>query len=421
MAKRQGIVVCCGLLLAAHLSPAFSDGDDALTYERAVELALANAPVLHAQAAAVESAQAQSISAGRLPDPELIVGVENLPVTGDEAFSLSRDFMTMQRVGLMQSFPNSRKRSVERERALATVDLAEQRSHQTQLEVARSTSQAWLAVHNAEALERSLLDLKAALTLASEAARVALASGRGGAADALAARAAVSELDDQLLQAGSQARAARAELTQWVGEPAAGSLSGAPDTMALPFTREQILSSLHRHASLQTIDRQLAVARSEVDLARAQKRPDWSAELVYEKRGDAFSDMVSLEFRVGLPLFAGNRQDPLIQARHADLTQLEAERESELRMHAVEVTRELAMWEATRERIALYNNERLPLAQERVRVSRAGYESGTTPLADALTSVLSAAELQRDYTKLTNELAQAWAFLRYLEPQEEAR
>lgn len=421
MTKRQGIVGCCGLLLAAQVSPALSNGDDALTYERAVELALANAPVLQAQAAAVESAQAQSIGAGRLPDPELIVGVENLPVTGDETYSLDRDFMTMRRIGLMQSFPNGRKRSVERERAQAAVDLAEQRSHATQLEIASSTSQAWLAAHNAEALERSLLDLKAVLTLASEAARVALAGGRGTAADALAARASLSELEDQLLQAGSQTRAARAALAQWVGEPAMGALSGAPDTTALPFRREQILSSLHRHASLQTIDRQLAVARSEVELARAQKRPDWSAELVYAKRGDAFSDMVSLEFRVGLPLFTRNRQDPLIQARHADLTQLEAERESELRMHAVEVTSELAMWESTRERIALYNKERLPLARERVKVSQAGYESGTTPLADALASVLAEAELQRDYTKLTNELAQAWAFLRYLEPQEEAR
>ena len=419
MTKRQGIVVCCGLALAAQLSPAFARGDDVLTHEHAVELALANAPVLHAQLAAVESAQAQSITAGRLPDPELIVGVENLPITGNDAYSLDRDFMTMRRIGVMQSFPNSRKLSVERERAQAAVDLAQQVSHQTQLEVARSTSQAWFAVHNAEALEAALLGVQAELTLASNVARAALAGGRGTAADALAARAAISELEDRLLQARAQTRAARAELAQWVGEPAMETLNGPPDTSELPFTREQILSSLHRHASLQTIDRQLAVARSEVDLARAQKRPDWSAELAYAKRGDAFSDMVSLEFRVGLPLFGHNRQDPLIRARRADLTQLEAERESQLRMHAVEVARELATWETARERIALYKNERLPLARERVRASRASYESGVSPLADVLASAIAEVELQTDYTQLTNELAQAWAFLRYLKPQGE--
>lgn len=95
------------------------------------------------------------------------------------------------------------------------MDLAEQVSHQTQLEVARSTSQAWLTVHNAEALERSLLDVKAEVTVASNAETAALAGGRGTAADALAARAAVSELEDRLLQARAQIRAARAGLAQW--------------------------------------------------------------------------------------------------------------------------------------------------------------------------------------------------------------
>lgn len=418
MAKRQGIVVSCGLLAAMHLSSALPSSDETLSHDRAVEVALASAPVLRGQLAAIDSAQAESISAGRLPDPELLVGVDNLPINGSDAYSFDRDFMTMRKIGVMQSFPNSRKRSVERERAQANVDLAQQRTHQTQLEVARSTSQAWFAIYSSEALERSLLDLKAELALSAKAARAALASARGSATDALAAQAAVSELEDRLLQARAQTRAARAELAQWVGESAAQPLSAAPEIRQLPLTREQILSSLHRHASLRTIDQQLAVARSDIELARSQKRPDWSAQLAYAQRGDAFSDMVSLEFRVGLPLFASNRQDPLIRAKRADLAELEAERESELRMHSVEVTRELATWESARERIDLYRSDRLPLARERVKASQAAYQSGEIPLGDVLASVVDEIELQRDYTQLTNELAQAWAFLRYLEPQE---
>jgi cobalt-zinc-cadmium efflux system outer membrane protein len=418
MTRRQGIAVSCGLLAAMNLWSISANGAGALSHEHAIEIALASAPLLQAQRAAVESAREKSISAGRLPDPELLMGVDNLPIAGEDAYSFDRDFMTMRKIGVMQSFPNSRKRSVERERAQAVVGFAEQRTHQTQLEVARSTSQAWFAVSTSEALERSLLDLKAELALSAKAARAALASARGSASDALAAQAAISELEDRLLQARAQTRAARAELAQWIGESAAQPLSAAPEIRELPFTREQILSSLHRHAPLRTIDQQLAVARSDVDLARAQKRPDWSAQLAYAQRGDAFSDMVSLEFRVGLPLFARNRQDPVIRAKRADLAQLEAERESELRMHSVEVTRELAAWESARERIELYRRERLPLARERVRASQAAYQSGGIPLGDVLASVVAAIELQRDYTQLANELAQAWAYLRYLEPQE---
>ena len=420
MAKRQGSVVCCGFLAAMHLSSVFANSAERLSHDRAIELALTTAPVLQEQRAAMDSAEAQSISAGRLPDPELLVGVDNLPITGADAYSFDRDFMTMRRIGVMQSFPNSHKRSIERERAQAAVGLAQQRTHQTQLEAARSVSQAWFSVYTAEALERSLGDLRTELMLSAEAARAGLASARGTVADALAAQAAVSELDDRMLQARAQTRAARAELAQWIGESAAQPLSEAPAISELPFTREQILSSLHRHASLRTIDQELVVARSDVELARAQKRPDWSAQLAYAQRGDAFSDMVSVEFRVGLPLFAGNRQDPMIRAKRADLSKLEAERESKLRMHAVEVTRALATWESARERMELYRRDRLPLARERVKASQAGYPSGAVPLLDVLASFVAEMELQRDYMRLTSEAAQAWAFLRYLEPPEVA-
>ena len=418
MAKRQGVVVCCALVAMMHGSVAVPSADDVLSHDRAVEGALTSAPRLSEQQAAIDSAQAQSISAGRLPDPELIVGVDNLPVSGADAYSFDRDFMTMRKIGVMQSFPNARKRSIERERASAAVDLATQQARQTQLEVARGASQAWFAIYAAEALERALGELKTELTLAAQAARAALASARGSTSEALAAQMAIAELEDELLRARAQTRAARAQLAQWIGESAAQPLSAAPDIQVLPLSRERILSSLHRHASLQTIDRQLALARSDIELERAQKRPDWTAQLAYAQRGDAFSDMVSLEFRVGLPLFARNRQNPMIRAKQADLAQLQAERESELRMHAVEVTTELATWESARDRIELYHRDRLPLAQARVRAAQAGYQSGVMPLSEVLASVVAEAELKRNYSELINELAQAWAFLRYLEPPE---
>lgn len=55
----------------------------ALTLEQAVALGLERTAQLQAQSAAIDAAQAESIAAGRLPDPELVIGVDNLPATGD--------------------------------------------------------------------------------------------------------------------------------------------------------------------------------------------------------------------------------------------------------------------------------------------------------------------------------------------------
>lgn len=399
----------------AHAQP------DTLTLEQAVELAIERAPQTQAKTAALESAQAQAVSAGRLPDPELVVGVDNLPTTGADAWSFERDFMTMRKTGVMQAFPNGAKRSSQRERAAASVALAQSQSQQTRLETARAAATAWIDSYAAELVWTKLQALKPEVVLQAQAARAALASGRGSTVDALAAQDAISELDNRLLDAQRETRTARAELARWIGDAAGQALAAAPPPLwELPAPREQLFASLHRHGSLLTFDAQRAVAQSEIDLARAEKRPDWSAELSYAKRGDAFSDMVSLQFRVGLPLFSRYRQDPMIRARRAELSQVEAEREAELRMHAAEVTSELAAWDAARQRIELYERERLPLARQRSQAALAGFQAGRVEFLSVLASQVTEIELQRDYAELLKALGQAWAFLKYLEPGQES-
>ncbi len=81
-----------------------------LSFRTALELAEQNAPELGAQAAALAATRAAAAAAGRLPDPRLLLGVDNVPTSGTEQWSLDRDFMTMQKIGVMQDIPNARKR-----------------------------------------------------------------------------------------------------------------------------------------------------------------------------------------------------------------------------------------------------------------------------------------------------------------------
>ena len=388
---------------------------EALTLEQAVALGIRGTPQLEAQTAAIEAAQSESIAAGRLPDPQLVLGIDNLPVTGDDAWSVERDFMTMRRIGVMQSFPNGRKRASERGKAAAAVSVAQSQAHQAKLEVAGATATAWVAAYAAELAHEKLLTLKPEVGLQAQAARTALASGRGSTLDALAAQSEISDLDDRLLQSQRDVQAARAELARWIGADAQRALAAEPQFEQLPAPREKLLASLHLHASLLIFDAQRELAQSEIDLARAEKRPDWSAELAYSKRGDAFSNMVSLEFRVGLPLFSGNRQDPLISAKRAQLRRLDSEREAELRMHSAEIASALAVWDTAHQRMQLYESERLPLARQRSQAALSGFRAGRTDLGALMASHIAEIEVQRSYVGLVKELGQAWVFLRYLE------
>lgn len=413
MQSRSGhwLLSCVFLLL---LKPSAA-GSQELSLDEAIRIAVEHAPQSVAQQSKLESAETVAVSAGRLPDPELILGIDNLPVAGADAWSTDRDSMTMRKVGLMQAFPNGRKREAQRERAAALVSVAANEAHESALDVSRQTGFAWVSVYAADLVVKRLHDLLPELELQATTSRTALGAGRGSVVDALAAQGEVSELRDRLLQAEREASIARAELARWIGEDSRRPLGPMEGFDVLPAPPEHLLSSLHRHASLRTFDAQRALTESEIDLARAEKRPDWSAELSYGDRGSAFSDMVSIEFRVGLPVFGRNRQDPVISSKRAELAQVNAEREAELRMHAAEVSSALAAWHAAQRRVVLYQEERLPLATQRTQAALAAFRSGQTDLSVVLASRVAEIEAQQTYATLVEERGQAWVYLRYLE------
>ena len=402
------------LLVLAVVTAHAADGP--LTLDEAVALAVRNAPQVAAKLAAIEGARAMTESAGRLPDPELVAGVDNLPTNGPDAYSLGNDFMTMRKVGVMQTFPSGPKRAAQRNRAQASASMADSEALQIRLEAAQGAADAWVSVYAAEAELTNLQDLKPDLDLQVNSARAAVAAGRASVYDAVTTEAAAADLDDRILQARRDLEATRAELRRWVGDGAALTLAPAPMFGNLPSSRAEILATLHHHAELKTYDSRIAVARAEVAVASADKHPDWSAELDYARRGTAYSDMVSLEFRIALPLWSRYRQDPVIRERQAMVRQLEADREAALKMHSAEATQMLEKWEAARDRLDLYERVRLPLARQRSELALAGFKAGRMDLRSTLASLADEIELRRTHAELLGSLGHAWAYLNFLIP-----
>jgi len=402
------------LLLLLGVLSLQARADEPLSLEAAVERALEIAPQVGAGTANVEGMQASAVSAGRLPDPQVIVGIDNLPVTGEDAYSTTSDFMTMRKAGLMQEFPAAAKRRLERELAGARVGVAEAELLASRLEIAREVAKTWIRRATAE---RSLNDLRALqpeLELQAAAARAAVSAGRSSTADALAAEVTLAELQSRLLRMQSEARQASFELARWIDSDAARPLAPIPSLDDLPTPPGALLEAVHEHGSLLTFQAQIDAARLDVDFAKAQRRPDWSAELAFAKRGPDFSDMVSLEFRIGLPLFAKNRQNPQISAKQAELRRLEADRDAELRMHTAEINQMITQWQQLGEQLGQYERELLPLARARSRAALASYRSGRGDLRLALDAYRQEIEFVVEHAALVNERGQAWAYLRYL-------
>lgn len=89
------------LLAGPGLVPA-----EPLSFPAALEIAQRTAADLAMADAELAASTAQLQAAGRLPDPKLKVGIENIPIDGPDRWSLTRDAMTMRTLGLMQEVPN---------------------------------------------------------------------------------------------------------------------------------------------------------------------------------------------------------------------------------------------------------------------------------------------------------------------------
>lgn len=419
--------MACGFVFALALSGPVLAASPAIpiSYTEALQRALANAPTLQVRRSQIDASTEEAARAGALPDPRLIVGLANWPVSGPDAFSLRADEMTTQQIGLMQEFPARAKRRAEHALAQATLAQARSLSMAEQQMVAQAAALAWIELWSTQQAVDALEGLREPARIAERAARARLAGGTAGASDVLAAQAALLQLDNRLEQVHAEHSAAQAGLARWLGiAPEAILASGAaPDFSQLPLEPTQLLAKLDQHTPLLGWEARESLAQAQVDAAVAETRPDWSVELTYGRRerapdGMARSDMLMVEVGVGLPLFQKNRQARGIAARRAELEAVSAERDEARRIQAESVQRAIARWRGLTGQLERQNTQSLPLARDRARTALAAYGAGAD-LQPWLEARRDEIELHLENARLLGEQGRAWAALAYLLPHEE--
>jgi len=362
-----------------------------LSFDETMRLAHEQAPALQAQRSTLDGAQALLPAAATLPDPRLIVGLDNLPVTGADRFSTTADFMTMQRIGLMQEVPNSAKREartagaqarIERERALLDV---------TELAVRRDAGLAWLAVYFAESRAARLADLERENKLLQDTLDARIASGQALPAERTMARIDALMIADRRDDALRDVERARASLRRWVGARGAEPLEGGPP--ALQVKPEQLRAELHRHAEIAPYDAMQALAWAEAREADAEQRGDWGWELVYSRRPQ-YGDMMSFQLVFDLPWDRERRQQPQLMAKQREAARIEAERADTLRRHSEEIDAQLAELKALDAQHARLERQALALNAERVALALASYQAGRGDLGAVLMARREAVETQ---------------------------
>jgi outer membrane protein TolC len=388
-----------------------------LTLTEAQQRAVERSLMLVAKDYATQSSREMSVAAGQLPDPVLKIGVDNLPVGGQDRFSLTRDSMTQSRIGVMQELTRTDKRRLRAERFEREAEKSVAEKVATTAAIERETALAWLDRYYTEAISTVIAEQIAQAKLEIQAAESAYRAGRGNQADIFSSRSALAALEDKASDIDRRIGSAKIALARWIGDAAQLPLGAKPAADAVRLDEATLDTQLGHHPELAVLARQEDIATTEAQLARANKKADWSVEVALQKRGPGYSDMVSIGLSVPLQWDQKNRQDRELSSKLAQVEQARAEREDTLRAHVAEVRAMLNEWHTNRQRQLRYEQELIPLANSRTTAAVAAYRGGKATLADVLVARRSEIDVRLQALQLGQDTDRLWAQLNFLFPQ----
>lgn len=402
------------LCAAIVLFPPHGWSAEPLTLAEAQRIAISRSPQLAANEASASATRRMAQVAAQLPDPVLKLGVDNLPVNGPDRFSLTRDFMTMRRIGLMQELPALEKRQLRAQRVAQDAIRLQAERELVAANLRRDTALAWLERYYALALRKLLSQQIDQARVQVEAAEASYRGAKGSQADVFAARSAVSLLEDKLSQAETQERNASVMLARWVGADAQRLPAGAPPWRTTELARGVTLEHLESHPMVAIAAATVQAAQIDVFLAQANKRADWTVEASYSQRGPAYSNMVSIGVSVPLQLDRANRQDQEVAARLAQVDEALAKYEDLLRGEEAEVGVMLNDWRNGTQRVDRFADSLVPIARQRSEAALAAYRGGKGDLASVLAARREQLEVHLQAIAAELDTARAWARLNFL-------
>lgn len=407
-------------VLTLPITPVFAE-PPTLGLNQAVALALQQDPGIRQLQAEERAIQNQAVAVGQLPDPMLSLGIVNLPTN---SFTVGRESMTMQTIGVQQDFPAGHTRALSEQRGRQMVTAQQSRIAERHRHVALNVREAWLQLYYANHAQQLVKQSEDEFTQLAASAKVRYANGNGSQQEWLRARLELADLKEQKLDLQNEARTARAALARYVGtadasRPLPDSLPDLPP----PPSYADILDALPSHPLAAADNAEITAAQTSVDIAKQGYKPTWGVNLSYGHRpggdpGAPFTDLFSAMLSVSLPIFAGDRQDKKVAAAAAEASASTYTRDNELRQLKRLLDTDWARWQQLQQLNTLYEKTILPDSDAEVAAGSIAYRNGGGDFFELVRSELDALNARMRRLKIATDTDSVKAALLYLSGEE---
>ncbi|MCY7296741.1 TolC family protein [Alteromonas sp. a30] len=375
----------------------------------------------------------QATAADRLPNPVFSISLLNLPTSG---FSFDQEDMTQLKLGVSQILPRGESLALKNRQLSQQADehrfMRATRQEQVKLQVI----QFWLDAYQAH-LSRDLIQrhrhLFVELLRLSEA-RYESTQGKTRLQDMVNAKVQISRIDDKLTALESQYSEAWARLGEWLSDTPEylqtqndtflADLTGIPtltDAALRALTqRDQtaLAQLMAAHPSLLSIDQQVKVSRTQVNLAEQVYEPQWGVNASYAYRddtdnGNSRADFFSIGLTLDVPVFDLTRQDAEVSAAKMKTEAMLTQKRLILQQM---IAKALSLHQRTQqflERERIYSENVLPQLHHRSEAATSSYTHANGIFDVAIQAHIDHLNAQIDLIQLRTQRLKAQSELAY--------
>ena len=266
-----------------------------LGLQDALALVTTDQPRIEAHERDAEASQQAAVAARSLPDPQLTAGIQNFPITGRNAFSPTKDMMTMLSIGVMREQVRRSKREAEAQKILAEALVSNTQASAEERHIRRNVMLAWIDAVGARAKQHLLQQIIADLRTGRKVMAAAIPTGGSTPALALQADGEIAIEESELADADRAEKLLRDAVRALKGIGDRGYLCEAQRALAMVLVEQDALDEAERFAleARETVGPEDRVSVSSTKLAlglvRAAQRRDEEAEELMVEAVEGFS------------------------------------------------------------------------------------------------------------------------------------
>ena len=384
--------------------------DPTLTVQQAVALASEDQPSIAAYGSDAVASEQAAVAARSLPDPQLTAGIQNFPISGQNAFSPTADEMTMLTIGIMREQVRRSQREAEAARLRADAAVSRFQGSARLRSIQRDVMKAWIDAVAARAKQRLLERVIGDLKTGQKIMEAGVPTGASSPALALEAQAEVSLAASELADANGAEARARGQLRRWIGAAAERPLPDYVPRIDLP---PRTVRDFDAHPEVLAATAEQQAADRQVNVVQTERRPNLSWSVMLGIR-PSYGEMATAQVSIPLQFNRRNLQDRKLAEAQARVSAAALRAEDARRDLAGQYDEALADYRSADSRISEIGRHALPSLEASFKTAEARYAGGQGSLDLPLNIVRRYVETNIQLVEQQAAKARAAADLIYL-------